>query len=104
MQALNVPTASISEVKMSPSKVFKNAESFGNGVYVFNRGNVVGVMLTREQYEELTGAIDTLTDRLIEMEVEKRLLVDNPKKYSDEKVRGKRVREEEIVDLTDGWD
>jgi hypothetical protein len=61
-------------------------------------------MLTREQYEELTGAIDTLTDRLIEMEVEKRLLVDNPKKYSDEKVRGKRVREEEIVDLTDGWD
>ena len=61
MQALNVSTASISEIKMSPVKIFKMAESTNNGVYVFNRGTVAGVMLAQEQYENLTNGIEILS-------------------------------------------
>jgi PHD/YefM family antitoxin component YafN of YafNO toxin-antitoxin module len=104
MEALNVPTATISEVKVSPGKIFKAAESNDNGVYIFNRGSVVGVMLTREQYEQLTGAIEALTDRLIELEAEKRIATDGLKKYPDAKVRDSRVRDRETVDMNDGWD
>jgi hypothetical protein len=104
MQALNVPTATISDVKISPSKVFKIAESNDNGVYIFNRGNVVGVMLTRDQYEQLTSSIETLTDKLIEFEVEKRVAARSSKKLSDTEVRGSRVHEYEGVDMNDGWD
>jgi hypothetical protein len=104
MEALNVPTATISEVKISPGKIFKTAEKSNNGVYVFNRGSVVGVMLTREQYEQLTGAIEALTDRLSELEAEKRIATGGLKKYSDAKVRGDHVHGHETVDLNDGWD
>jgi PHD/YefM family antitoxin component YafN of YafNO toxin-antitoxin module len=104
MQTLNVPTATISDVKISPSKIFKVAASNDNGVYIFNRGNVVGVMLTREQYERLTESVEALTDRLIEMEAGQRVAQTELKPYSDEDVRGKSVRAEEIIDLNDGWD
>jgi hypothetical protein len=104
MEALNVPTATISEVKISPSKIFKAAESNDNGVYVFNRGSIVGVMLTKEQYERLTGAVEALTDKLIELEVEKRIAVDDLKRYPDGAVRGVRARDHETVDMSDGWD
>jgi hypothetical protein len=104
MEALNVPTASISEVKISPGKIFKAAESHNNGVYVFNRGNVVGVMLTREQYEQLTGSVEALADRLIELEAEKRIATEGLKKYPDDKVRSKRARAYDVVDFSDGWE
>ena len=44
---LDVPTTSISEVKKSPTIVFKKAKEENTPVYVFNRGAVAGVMLTR---------------------------------------------------------
>jgi PHD/YefM family antitoxin component YafN of YafNO toxin-antitoxin module len=103
MQSLNVSTASISEVKMSPVKIFKIAESTENGVYIFNRGTVAGVMLTREQYERLTDGIEALTDRLIELEAAKRILSTELKTYTDEKVRNVKSDDVFPIDLDDGW-
>lgn len=53
LKKLDVPTSSITEVKKSPMDVFNQAREAGTGVYIFNREKVAGVMLTRDQYEEL---------------------------------------------------
>jgi PHD/YefM family antitoxin component YafN of YafNO toxin-antitoxin module len=103
MQALNVLTVSISDVKMSPGKIFRMAESTNNGVYVFNRGTVVGVMLTQEQYERLTDGIEALTDRLIETEAAKRLLIAAQKIYKDHEVRDIKSDDALPIDMDDGW-
>lgn len=103
MQAINVLTASISDVKVSPAKIFKMAESTDNGVYVFNRGTVVGVMLTQEQYERLTNGIEMMTDRLIELEAANRIKDTTLKTYSDREVRNVELEDSVPIDMNDGW-
>jgi PHD/YefM family antitoxin component YafN of YafNO toxin-antitoxin module len=104
MQALNVSTVSISDVKMSPGKIFKQAESTDNGVYVFNRGTVVGVMLTQEQYERLTESVEILTDRLIEIEAAKRMMDTTLKTMKDRDVRNVDSADALPIGMDDGWD
>jgi PHD/YefM family antitoxin component YafN of YafNO toxin-antitoxin module len=105
MQRLNIPTASISDVKMSPNKIFKMAESTDNGVYIFNRGNIAGVMLTQAQYEKLTDCIEALTDKLVETEALRRLMLTDVKTFSDEEVRGKAKGSDPFpIEMDDGWD
>ncbi|MDR0854704.1 MAG: type II toxin-antitoxin system Phd/YefM family antitoxin [Clostridiales Family XIII bacterium] len=105
MQRLNIPTASISDVKTSPSRIFKMAESTDNGVYIFNRGNVAGVMLTQEQYEKLTDCIEVLTDRLVEAEALRRIMLTDVATFSDKEVRGKTAENDPLpIELDDGWD
>lgn len=55
---LEVPTASITDVKKSPTELFKIAEEQNTGVYVFNRDKVAGVMISQSQYETLVSALD----------------------------------------------
>lgn len=54
---LEVPTASITDVKKSPTEVFKIAEETQTGVYIFNREKVAGVMISQAQYETLVGQL-----------------------------------------------
>ncbi|MBS7577575.1 MULTISPECIES: type II toxin-antitoxin system Phd/YefM family antitoxin [unclassified Enterococcus] len=54
---LEVPTASITDVKKSPTEVFKIAEQTQTGVYIFNREKVAGVMISQAQYEILVGQL-----------------------------------------------
>ena len=58
-----IPMFSITDIKESPMKGFEEAEKRGTGVYVTNRGNVVGVMLTQEQYESLVSELKDLRDQ-----------------------------------------
>jgi len=104
MQTLDIPTASITDVKKSPSSVFKLAEANNNAVYVFNRGTVSGVMLTKEQYESLNRQIEDLEDRLLDSEVARRLAERNVKTYSDAKVRGNAAKATPVLDNNDGWE
>ncbi|MDR1567418.1 MAG: type II toxin-antitoxin system Phd/YefM family antitoxin [Streptococcaceae bacterium] len=55
---LEVPTVSITDVKKSPSEIFRLAEAKGTGVYVFNREKIAGVMISQKQYEELVGKLN----------------------------------------------
>ncbi|MBO1305081.1 type II toxin-antitoxin system Phd/YefM family antitoxin [Enterococcus sp. 669A] len=63
LKKLDVPTSSITEVKKSPMDVFAQARKAGTGVYVFNREKIAGVMLTKEQYEELLEELTELRDK-----------------------------------------
>ena len=101
---LDVPTTSISEVKKSPTIVFKKAKEENTPVYVFNRGAVAGVMLTQEQYESLTNEIEALQERVLNLEVEKRLAIKDLDLYSDEEVRGANADQFVTVDENDGWE
>ena len=104
MHTLDIPTASITDLKKSPDSVFNLAATTNNAVYVFNRGSVSGVMLTREQYESLNRRIEDLEERLLDAEVAQRLSASNVKLYSDASVRGKIAKVIPVLDEYDGWE
>ena len=99
---LDVPTTSISEVKKSATIVFKKAKADNTPVYVFNRGDVAGVILTQEQYESLTNENEVLHERVLDLEVEKRLVIKDLALYSDEEVRGANADQFRTIDANDG--
>ena len=103
-QTMDVPTASITEVKKSPGSVFGLAEATNNAVYVFNRGSVSGVMLTKEQYESLNRQIEELEERLLDVEVARRLAASNVDVYSDNSVRGILANSTPKLDTNDDWE
>ncbi|MDR0921512.1 MAG: type II toxin-antitoxin system Phd/YefM family antitoxin [Lactobacillales bacterium] len=76
LKKLEVPTASITDVKKSPMDIFQQARTEGTGVYIFNREKIAGVMITQEQYELLLTVLEedkkitTLDEKLIEQEHE----------------------------------
>jgi PHD/YefM family antitoxin component YafN of YafNO toxin-antitoxin module len=103
MRTLDVPTACISDVKRSPGKIFEQADSARSGVYVFNRGEVAGVMLTREQYELLNDTIDALEDALHDAEAARRISQSSLTTYPDDVVRSAASVSDTSVDDNDGW-
>ncbi|HJE19401.1 MAG TPA: hypothetical protein K8V35_03500 [Aliicoccus persicus] len=103
MEVLKVPYKSISEVKRSPMSAFKEAAASDNAVYILNRNEVAGVMLTQEQYEGLNAEIDKLYERIDEMIIKSRLEDKNTKTYSVKEVTG--VSLDDIkYDEDDGWE
>lgn len=105
MKVLDVPRASISEVKNNPTEIFKKAESQHTGVYIFNRNDVAGVMLTEEQYKYLNDRINELEEQNLYLEVQNRLEDSHVKIHSDEEVRGKELANQTFsVDEDDGWE
>jgi hypothetical protein len=103
MHTLDVPTASITDVKKSPARIFSRAAEAGNAVYVFNRGTVSGVMLTQEQFEGFVRHIEALEDRLAESEAALRIADTATRTYTDAEVRGKRFDSPPCLDANDGW-
>ncbi|CZQ95506.1 type II toxin-antitoxin system Phd/YefM family antitoxin [Trichococcus ilyis] len=101
---LDVPTTSISEVKKSPTIIFKKAEKENTPVYVFNRGDVAGVMLTQEQYESLTNEIEVLHEQVMDLVVAQRLAIKDLELFSDEEVRGTNADQFLTIDENDGWE
>ncbi|MDR3307979.1 MAG: hypothetical protein LBS58_03675 [Coriobacteriales bacterium] len=104
MKTLQVPTASISEVKRSPSRVFKLAAEANTGVYIFSHGNVTGVMLAQEQYEGVNERLKELEEELFIAEVARRTANEDAILLTDEEVRGKRARADVAFDQDDGWE
>jgi|TARA_B100000809_G_C15105352_1_gene518526 PHD/YefM family antitoxin component YafN of YafNO toxin-antitoxin module len=103
MKTLDVPFKSISDVKKSPMTIFKEAEERNNGVYIFNRDKVAGVVLTQEQYENMNNEIEALYDRIDELIVKERLKDTNVKTYSVEEATGINLDNIEL-DENDGWE
>jgi hypothetical protein len=102
MNVLNVPTVGISELKRAPAQIFQRAGKENNAVYVFNRGVVVGVVLTREQFEKLNARVERLDEVELDKAVSHRLR-DNSKVLSDSEVRGHKSQEVKF-DKNDGWE
>ncbi|MEZ2459038.1 hypothetical protein ACBR55_10705 [Salinicoccus roseus] len=103
MKTLDVPFKSISDIKKSPMTIFEEAKARNNGVYIFNRDKVAGVVLTQEQYENMNSEIEALYDRIDELIVKERLQDKNPKTYSVEAVTGINLDDIELDD-NDGWE
>jgi len=104
MKTLDVPTASITDVKRSPGAVFGIAESSQNAVYVFNRGSVSGVMMTQAQFERLNRRIEVLEEQLLDAEAARRLACGSSRVYSDAEVRGGAAAASPSLDEDDGWE
>lgn len=101
---LNTPISHISDVKRSPMDIFRKAGKENKGVYIFNRKEIAGVMLTQKQYESLNEEVDHLYDKIAELTAEKRLLNKNITTFSDVEVRGGIANEAPIIDELDGWE
>lgn len=102
MKILDVPHKSISDVKQSPMRIFEQANDTSNGVYIFNRNTVAGVMLTQKQYEGMHAEIELLRDKIDEMIIKKRLADENVKTYSVAEATGINLENIEF-DSNDGW-
>ena len=59
-----IPMLSITAIKESPMKGFKEAKKHNTGVYVTNRNETVGVMLTQAQYEDLVLELEDLRSKV----------------------------------------
>lgn len=88
MKNLEVPIKSITDIKKSPMSVFKEAEIRENGVYIFNRDKIAGVVLTQEQYEGLNNELMMLRDKIESYQIQQRLNAQNLNTYSVEEVTG----------------
>ena len=104
MKTIDVPIKSISDVKRSPMNIFKEAEEQQNGVYIFNRDSIAGVMLTQEHYEDMVNEIELLYDKIDELVVLQRINDETLKTYSDYEVRGDAANEPIEIDENDGWE
>ncbi|MGL9869399.1 type II toxin-antitoxin system Phd/YefM family antitoxin [Enterococcus sp. DIV0691] len=96
LKKLEVPTSSITEVKRSPMDVFDQARKAENGVYIFNREKVAGVMLTQEQYETLLQELADLRQKAneeVQAPIESNELLGN---YTDQTAA--------VVSTSDGLD
>lgn len=105
----DIPKGSISDVKRSPMDIFKKSEELKQGVYILNRDNVAGVMLSKEQYEHLIYLIDELEEKLLDIEVAKRIAKhdaqENPVTYTTEEVMGEELANMIFdPDEDDGWE
>ncbi|GGG94039.1 hypothetical protein E2558_08175 [Staphylococcus pragensis] len=83
-----VPTASMTELNSNLKNIFKMARKLQTGVYILNKKNIEGVILTQQQYENLLQTIEDYEDQFDELIVLERLN-DNSKRVSDEDLRGK---------------
>lgn len=59
-----IPMMSITDIKEAPMKGFNSAKEADTGVYITNRGDIVGVMLTQEQYEKLVTDLRDLKEQV----------------------------------------
>ena len=55
-----IPMLSVTDIKEAPMTGFRTAEENGTGVYVTNRGQTIGVILTKSQYEDLIVELEEL--------------------------------------------
>ncbi len=54
----DIPILSVTDIKKTPMLGFETAEENETGVYITNRNEIVGVMLSRSQYEALVGELE----------------------------------------------
>ena len=59
-----IPMLSVTDIKESPMKWCKQADKHNTGVYVTNRNETVGVMLTQPQYEDLVLELEDLRSKV----------------------------------------
>lgn len=102
----NIAKGSITDVKKSPMDIFKKSEELKQGIYILNRNDVAGVVLSKELYEHLLTQIEELEDRAIEAEAARRITlhdsIEQPKTYSLEDM-GIDLSNIEYDD-NDGWE
>lgn len=102
----NIAKGSITDVKKSPMDIFKKSEELKQGIYILNRNDVAGVVLSKELYEHLLNQIEELEDRTVEAEAARRITlhdsIEQPKTYSLEDMRIDLSTTE--YDDNDGWE
>lgn len=54
----DIPILSITDIKKTPMLGFETAKENETGVYITIRNEIVGVMLTKAQYEDLVEELD----------------------------------------------
>lgn len=101
-----IPKSSITDIKKAPMNVFKVSEELKQGVYIFNRDKVAGVVVSQEEYEGLHQLVEELESQLLYAETIKRLeeFEKEPVTFSDEEVRGDRAKVNHYDPDDDEWE
>jgi len=102
----NIAKASIIDVKKSPLDVFEKSEELKQAIYILNRNDVAGVVLSQDIYEQLLKRIEELEEQIFEVEAARRIAIHDdqepPEIYTDEEI-GINLSAVEY-DPNDGWE
>src|SRR5690625_7916821 len=101
----NIAKGSITDVKKSPMKIFEKSEELKQGIYIINKNNVAGVMVSQKIYESLLNRLEELEEKVCEAEAARRIAMyekrEKPVTYSLDEM-GIDLSDVEY-DETDGW-
>lgn len=75
----NIAKGSITDVKKSPVKIFQKSEELKQGIYIINKNDVAGVMVTQEIYENLLNRLEELEEKIFEAEAARRIAMHEKK-------------------------
>lgn len=100
-KVLDVPTTSITELKKAPMAIIDLAKESNTGVYVLNRNEVAGVVLSEHQYKAINKENDQLHEEILLLETALRLSKTDIVTFTDKEVRASYDVE---IDENDGWD
>lgn len=89
--------------------VFEKSEELKQGIYILNRNDVAGVVLSKEVYEGLLSQIEELEEKTCEAEVARRIAIqnsqENPVTFTVEEVMGEELANTKYdPDEADGWE
>lgn len=98
-------TKSMTDFVSSPMSIFKSAEELKQGVYIIHLDEVIGIVVSQEEYEELYLLVEELENQLNYAETVRRLeeFEKNPISYTDEEVRGNRSKINLYDSSEDEW-
>lgn len=101
-----IARASITDVKKSPMSIFKKSEELKQAIYILNRNDVAGVVLSQDIYEQLLKRVEELEEQAFEAEAARRIAIhdaqETPEIYTGEEI-GIDLSDVEY-DPNDGWE
>ncbi len=102
----DIAKGSITDVKKSPMSIFKKSEELKQAIYILNRNDVAGVVLSQDIYEQLLKRVEELEEQAFEAEAARRIAIhdaqETPEIYTGEEI-GIDLSDVEY-DPNDGWE
>lgn len=107
---INVPLRTITDIKLSPMKIFEESKKKHTAVYVLNKNKKVGVMLDVEEFHKMIEMvalanqfIDELAEERYQEKIYHRIQKDKNVRWTDEEVRNERTNLD-LSSLPDEWE
>ncbi|MEE8824507.1 hypothetical protein LASUN_22880 [Lentilactobacillus sunkii] len=88
MTVLNTPLMSVTELQKSPTKAFEKAKWNETGVFVLKRNEMLGVILSKKDYDKIMYELEELRCKVFDAGIEHKMNNNIPEHYTDYEMLG----------------